>query len=69
MLKTLSKYIADITQIETDATLAITLSQGRTLGGHKITAGHLQIPAVLDQPVRHEQAYKFLTNVRGLPAY
>ena len=28
-------------QIESDATLAILLSQGRTLGGHKITAGHL----------------------------
>ena len=44
-------------------------SQGRTLGGHKITAGQLQNPAVLDQLVRNEQAYKFLKNVRGSPAY
>ena len=36
-----AQYIADIKQIESDATLAIMLSQGRTLGGHKITAGHL----------------------------
>ena len=36
-----AQYITDIKQIESDATLAIMLSQGRTLGGHKITAGHL----------------------------
>ena len=47
-------------QIESDATLAIMLSQGRTLEGHKITAGQLQNPAVLEQLVRNEQAYKFL---------
>ena len=64
-----AQYIADIKQIESDATLAIMLSQGRTLGGHKIAAGHLQNPAVLEQLARNEQAYKFLKNVRGLPAY
>ena len=36
-----AQYIADIKQIESDATLAICLSRGRTLGGHKITAGQL----------------------------
>ena len=36
-----AQYIADIKKIESDATLAIMLSQGRTLGGHTITAGHL----------------------------
>ena len=51
------------------ATLAIMLSWGITLGGHKITAGQLQNPAVLEQLVRNEQAYKFLKNVRGSPAY
>ena len=45
------------------------ISQGRTLGGHKITAGHLQNPAVVEQLVRNEQAYKFLKNARGSPAY
>ena len=62
-------YIADIKQIESDATLAICLSQGRTLGGHKMTAGQLRNPAVVEQLVRNEQAYKFLKNVRGSPAY
>ena len=45
------------------------LSRSRTLGGHKITAGQLQNPAVVEQLVRNEQAYKFLKNVRGSPAY
>ena len=45
------------------------LSHGRTLGGHKITHGLLQNPAVVEQLVRNEQAYKFLKNVRGSPAY
>ena len=36
-----AQYIADKKQIESDAILAICLSRGRTLGGHKITAGQL----------------------------
>ena len=36
-----AQYIADIKQIESDATVAIMLSGGRTLQGHKITAGQL----------------------------
>ena len=64
-----AQYIADMKQIESDATLAIMLSQGRTLGGHKITAGQLPNSAVLEQLLRNEQAYKFLKNVRGSPAY
>ena len=63
-----ARYTADIKQIENDATLAIMLSPGRTLGGHKITAGQLRNPAVVE-PLRNEQAYKFLKNVRGSPAY
>ena len=54
--------------MESDATLAIWLSQGRTLGGHKITAGQLQNPAVVEQLERNEQAYTFWKNVRGSPA-
>ena len=33
------------------------------------TRSHLQNPAVLEQLVRNEQAYKFPKNVRGSPAY
>ena len=61
-----AQYIADIKQIESDATLAIILYWGRTLGGHKITAGQLWNPAVLEQLVRNEQAYKFLKNCKRI---
>ena len=64
-----AQYIADIKQIESDTTLAIMVSWERTLGGHKITAGQLQNPAVLEKLLINEQAYKVLKNVRGLPAY
>ena len=57
-----AQYFTDIKQIET-------LSWGRTLGGEKITAGVLCNPLALKQLVRNEQAYKFLKNVRGSPAY
>ena len=36
-----AQYVPDIKQIESGARLAICLSQGRTLGGHKITARQL----------------------------
>ena len=49
-----AQYIADIKQIESDAMLAICLSRGRTLGGHKITAGQLRNPTVVEQLVRNE---------------
>ena len=64
-----AQYRADIKQIESDATLAIWLSWGRIFGGHKITARQLWNPAVVEQLVRNEQAYKLLKNVRGSPAY
>ena len=35
----------------------------------KITAGVLHNPLALKQLIRNEQAYKFLKNVRGSPAY
>ena len=35
----------------------------------KITAGLLHNPEAVQQLVRNVQAYKFLTNVRGSPAY
>ena len=64
-----AQYICDLKQIQSDANLAIQLSRGRTLGGETITAGLLCNPIALQQLVRNEQAYKFLKNVRGSPAY
>ena len=64
-----AQHMADIKQIESDINLAIRLSRGRTVGGQKITAGLLHNPEAVQQLVRNEQAYKFLKNVRGSPAY
>ena len=64
-----AQYITDIKQIESDATLAIMLPWGRTLGGHKITAEHLKIPAVLEQLQERSRFINFWKNVRGSPAF
>ena len=64
-----AQYISDIKQIQGDANLAIRLSRGCTLDGRTVTAGTLRDPNALQQLVRSEQAYKFLKNVRGSPAY
>ena len=63
-----AQYMTDIKQIESGANLAITLSQGRTLGGEKITAGVLHNPLSLKQLVRNEQTYKFLKEVKWFSA-
>ena len=60
---------SDIKQVQGDTYLAICLTHGRTLDGHKITAGMLQNPTALQQLVQTEQAYKFLKNIRGSPAH
>ena len=64
-----AQHMADIKQIESNINLAIRLSRGRTVGGQKITAGLLHNPEAVQQLLRNEQAYKFLRNVRGSPAY
>ena len=45
------------------------MSRGRLLSGQRVTAGILCNPEALQQLVRTEQAYKFLKNIRGSPAY
>ena len=64
-----AQYISDIQQIQSDANLAIRLSRGHTLNGQNITAGLLRDTESLQQLIRTEQAYKFLKNIRGSPAY
>ena len=46
-------------------------SQGRQYRGHALTAGALQNQSVqlLLQMIQRDDAYKFLKNVRGSPAY
>ena len=64
-----AQCISDIKQIQGDTYPEICLSHGRTIDGQKITAGMLQNPTALLQLVQTDQAYKFLKDIRGSPAY
>ena len=64
-----AQYISDIKQTQGDTYLAIHLSHGRTQDGQEITAGMLQNPTALQQLAQTKQAYRFLKNIRGSPAY
>ena len=59
-----AQYITYIKQIEGDANLAITLSQGRTLGGEKTTASVLHNALACQQLVRNEQGIQILEKVK-----
>ena len=64
-----AQHIVDLKHIQSEANLAIRLSRGRTLQGNKVTAGLLHNPERVTELVRSQQAYKFLRNIRGSPAY
>ena len=49
--------------------IALRLKCGKTLGGKTITAGMLKNTNTISKLVHTEQAYKFLRQVRGSPAY
>ena len=54
-----AQYISDIKQIQGNTYLAIHLSHGRPLDGHKITAGMLQNSTALQKLVQTKQVSKF----------
>ena len=63
-----AQYISDIKQIKGDTYLTIHLSSGKTLDGHKITAGMLKThcsPAAC----MNRTSIQVLKTIRGPPAY
>ena len=64
-----AQHIVNLKHLQSESTLTLRLSRGRTLGGNKINAGVLHNPEALKQLVRNEEAYKFLKNIHGSPAY
>ena len=64
-----AQHIVDLKHKQSETNLALWLSQGRTLGGNKVTAGVLQNPQSVQQLIRDQQAYKFLRNICGSPPY
>ena len=64
-----AQYATEIKQIKDSTQIALRLKRGKTLGGKTITAGMLKNAGTVTKLVHTEQAYKFLRQVRGLPAY
>ena len=64
-----AQYSTEINQIKADSNIALRIKKGRTLDGKVVTAGMLRNNDVVSRLVRSEQAYKFLKNVCGSPAY
>ena len=64
-----AQYATEIKQIKDSTQIALHLKRGKTLGGKTITAGMLKNTNTVSKLVHTEQAYKFLRQVRGSPAY
>ena len=64
-----AQHIVNLKHLQSESTLTLRLSRGRTLGGNKINAGVLRNPEALKQLIRNQEAYKFLKNICGSPAY
>ena len=52
-----------------EISIAMRQTQGRQYCGQVLTAGHLKNSDIDQQMIRSDDAYKFLKNVRGSPAY
>ena len=64
-----AQYATEINQIQGDTNIALSMKRGRTMDGEAVTAGMLRNPELINRLVNTQQAYKFLRNVRGSPAY
>ena len=63
------QYAVESKQVADDANIVLRQSQGRQYRGQALTAGAVQNQSVLLQMIQRDDAYKFLKNVRGSPAY
>lgn len=64
-----AQYAVESRQVSDEANIAMRQSQGQTFRGQTLTAGHLKNPEIVQHMIRTDEAYKFLKNVRGSPAY
>ena len=63
------QYAVESKQVADDASIVLRQSKGRLYRGKVLTAGIIQDHSVLLQMIQRDDAYKFLKNVRGSPAY
>ena len=64
-----AQYAVESKQVADDASVVLRQSQGRQYRGQALTAGAVQNQSVLLQMIQRDDAYRFLKNVRGSPAY
>ena len=64
-----AQYAVESKQVCDDASIMLRQSRGRLYRGQALTAGTIQNQNVLLQMMQRDDAYKFLKNVRGSPAY
>jgi len=64
-----AQYIIELKQVKEDSTLVLRQQQGNSYRNAVVNAGILKEKGRLTDLIRTDQAYKFLKNVRGTPAY
>ncbi len=64
-----AQYAVESKQVVDDASIMLRQSQGRLYRGQVLTAGAVKNQQVLQQMMQRDDAYRFLKNVRGSPAY
>ena len=64
-----AQYAVESKQVADDVGIVLRQSQGRLYRGQALTAGTIRNQSVLLQMIQRDDAYRFLKNVRGSPAY
>ena len=64
-----AQYTVEDTQVRNSENIVMRQSQGRRHRGAALTAGSVKNKEVLRQMIQKDDAYKFLKQVRGSPAY
>ena len=64
-----AQYAVESKQVYDDANVVLRQSQGRLYRGQRLTASAIKDQNVLLQMIQRDDAYRFLKNVRGSPAY
>ena len=64
-----AQYAVESKQVVDDASIMLRQTQGRLHRGQALTAGTIRNQQVIQQMIQRDDAYRFLKNVRGSPAY
>ena len=64
-----AQYAVESKQVADDASIMLRQTQGRLHRGQTLTAGTVRNQQVIQQMIQRDDAYRFLKNVRGSPAY